>query len=348
MVVFEKSLEYLNPELVEEWDFERNSVSPKEVNATSHVYYWWKCSMCGYRWKTATYRRHYGSGCPICSRIKTKKGVNDLMSQRPDLMKEWDFLKNDKNPDQISLHANYKAHWKCKNGHEWEQLVSSRVYRNSKCPYCSGRILIETENSLFVKRPDIASELYDKSIDAKKIKYNSKRIMSWECKEGHIWETSVYHRVINGSKCPCCMGKRVVEGINDFATLYPELLDEWNYEKNKTNPSQVGASSIKLFHWKCVKGHEWRTSIAHRTKDKSGCPYCAGQKVIVGETDLKTKCPEIADEYYCEKNRLAIEQIHWGSTKRVWWKCTMCGNVWRARVEKRTKLGTGCPVCSQC
>lgn len=32
--------------------------------------------------------------------------------------------------------------------------------------------------------------------------------------------------------CPYCTGQKVRKGINDFATLYPDLLKEWDWDKN--------------------------------------------------------------------------------------------------------------------
>ena len=37
-------------------------------------------------------------------------------------------------------------------------------------------------------------------------------------------------------------------------------------------------STQTKFWWKCNKGHEWQSTIAHRTFMKSGCPYCIGRK----------------------------------------------------------------------
>ena len=39
---------------------------------------WWKCSVCGYEWKTAISARTRGIGCPACSNKTVWKGHNDL------------------------------------------------------------------------------------------------------------------------------------------------------------------------------------------------------------------------------------------------------------------------------
>ncbi|PEU80997.1 hypothetical protein COI79_32665 [Bacillus thuringiensis] len=33
-----------------------------------------------------------------------------------------------------------KVWWKCEKGHEWKTEISSRTSKNTKCPYCIGRL----------------------------------------------------------------------------------------------------------------------------------------------------------------------------------------------------------------
>lgn len=57
--------------------------------------------------------------------------------------------------------------------------------------------------------------------------------------------------------------------------------------------------------------------------------------------------PELAMDFDEEKNDgLKIENITYGSEKRVWWKCSTCNHSWAHSVFRRT-LGQGnCPKCS--
>lgn len=49
------------------------------------------------------------------------------------------------------------------------------------------------------------------------------------------------------------------------------------------------------------KGHEWQAKIATRVAG-SGCPVCAGRKIVPGENDLATMIPDVAAEWLQEKN----------------------------------------------
>ena len=67
----------------------------------------------------------------------------------------------------------------------------------------------------------------------------------------------------------------LIIGINDLATLYPEIVSEWNYEKNgNLLPNQVTAKSNKKVWWICNKGHNWQARISNRIILGRGCPKC--------------------------------------------------------------------------
>ena len=37
-----------------------------------------------------------------------------------------------------------------------------------------------------------------------------------------------------------------------------------------------------------------------------------------------------------------------GSSKKVWWKCSIAKHEWQATVHHRIYAGSGCPFCSHC
>ena len=86
-------------------------------------------------------------------------------------------------------------------------------------------------------------------------------------------------------------------GQNDLGTLNPELAKQWHPTKNEDLlPQQVTPGSKKKVWWQCEKGHEWQTSIGHRTRG-NGCPYCHSHRLrplSPGENDLYTVNPEVA------------------------------------------------------
>ena len=166
----------------------------------------------------------------------------------------------------------------------------------------------------------------------------------WKCHEGHEWQTLIYHRS-KGSNCPFCTGKKVFLGFNDLQTINPDLAKEWNYDKNNgLTPSEVTPSSNKKVWWKCSKGHEWESTINHRTSGRR-CPYCFSKTVLKGYNDLQTINPTLAKEWNYDKNdKLSPTEVMSNSDKKVWWKCHK-GHEWQATVYSRNK-GSACPVCN--
>ncbi|MBQ3527539.1 MAG: zinc-ribbon domain-containing protein [Clostridia bacterium] len=184
-------------------------------------------------------------------------------------------------------------------------------------------------------------------LDPSKITVGSHSKAWWICKYGHEWEAEIKNRAKSGTGCPYCSNKKVLIGFNDLATTNPEIAAEWHFEKNKELlPTMVSEGSIKKVWWKCSKGHEWRALVVNRAVRKSGCPYCANQKVLIGFNDLATTNPEIAAEWHFEKNKeLLPTMVSPGSNKKVWWKCSK-GHEWQTLVVKKAVRKNGCPYCS--
>ena len=169
----------------------------------------------------------------------------------------------------------------------------------------------------------------------------------WRCNQGHSWCSMISSRVSGGTGCPFCTGKAVISGDNDLQTAFPEIAAQWDGKKNGSlQPDQVTPSSNRKVWWQCEKGHSYRMQIASRVQRHSGCPYCAGVKVLPGFNDLASHNPDIAAQWHPSKNgSLTPEQVTYGSTKRVWWLCPR-GHEWKTIITARTYMGSGCPVCS--
>ena len=280
------------------------------------------------------------------------KGVNDLQTMFPEIAAQWHQEKNGTlSPDMVVAHSSQRAWWKCERGHEWQTIIGSRTKKEkSGCPYCTGRYAAAGLNDLQSRYPEIAAEWnYGKNtLRPDQITFGSGKKVWWKCKEGHEWLASPNSRTGMHSNCPYCTKRKVITGVNDLQTKYPEIAAEWNQEKNGSLlPSQISPGSLQKVWWKCGKGHEWLAKPVCRTKDQTNCPYCAGMILIPGENDLLTKCPSVAAQWNIEKNgTLLPSQVMAGSQKKVWWKCSR-GHEWQAVISSRTnEKQVGCPYCS--
>ncbi len=93
-------------------------------------------------------------------------------------------------------------------------------------------------NSLAKVHPELVSEWSERNfpLTPDNITYGSNKRVWWKGSCGHEWQASVKARS-KGEGCPICSGARVVEGINDLATVKPKLSLEWS-EKNTIKPIQ--------------------------------------------------------------------------------------------------------------
>ncbi|CAD6005408.1 protein of unknown function [Agreia sp. COWG] len=66
-------------------------------------------------------------------------------------------------------------------------------------------------------------------------------------KHGHRWITTVAIRN-EGSGCPYCSSHRVLAGFNDFASIRPSLVKEWDQAANgDLKPTQVTGCGVDRY-----------------------------------------------------------------------------------------------------
>ena len=175
---------------------------------------------------------------------------------------------------------------------------------------------------------------------------SSQKKVWWRCSKGHEWQATVKSRVYLESNCPVCSNVKIAPGVNDLATLSPDVAAQWHPERNgNLTPQMVGKGSSKKVWWRCEKGHEWQATVVSRVGSGYGCPCCVGLRVIPGETDLVTLRPDIAAQWDYERNGdIDPRNVSASSHKKVWWRCEK-GHSWQAMVTSRTDKNTGCPCC---
>ena len=275
---------------------------------------------------------------------------NSLSVKCPEIEREWNYEKNGSLlPSAFSYSSNLIVWWKCPKGHEWQAAIDHRA-RGQGCPVCSNRMVVAGVNDLATVNPKLVEEWnYEKNgeLMPQQVLANSSKKAWWKCPKGHEWQTSIEHRA-RGQGCPICSNKQVLVGYNDLATVYPELIKEWNFEKNKgIKPTDYVFSSSKKVWWIDSFKHEWQAVIYCRTVMHQGCPICRGKKILSGFNDLQTKNPKLAEEWNYKKNAPILpSEVSPFSHSKVWWKCSSCGNEWSASIKHRN-YGSGCPVCAK-
>lgn len=195
----------------------------------------------------------------------------------------------------------------------------------------------KVKQPLSVTHPELAKEAFGWDPNV----YHNDRAEKylWMCSFGHQWESFIHVRK-NGRGCPECGkgkgGRKVELGVSDLATTHPDLLSQ----VSGWNASDYLAGSKAQKEWICKAGHKWIATISNRALNKSGCPYCAGSKPIVGVTDFATQYPEMAKEV----DGWNPGEYTSGSNAKMAWKCAF-GHKWISTIGSRTNQHTKCPTC---
>lgn len=143
------------------------------------------------------------SGCPICNREK-ESYHRSFAFHYPEMLKEWDYEKNDVNPKIISKHSCKEVYWKCDKNHSFLQAINSRACREYKCPYCTNKRVLKGFNDLWTTHPHIA-EFLENPNDGYEYTYGSTVKLNFKCKDcGCVKNATISDIVKNGFKCPCC------------------------------------------------------------------------------------------------------------------------------------------------
>ena len=183
------------------------------------------------------------------------------------------------------------------------------------------------------------------NIELTNVRAHSGAYAWWICEKGHEWNARISSRTrkIRPTGCPYCSGKKAICGVNDLATVYPEVVNEWNWELNKgrTPETFLPQSNVKVW-WRCKNGHDYESTICNRMNGKK-CPYCAGKKPIKGINDFETIYPEIAKSWDYGKNKKLPSEFLPVSNQSAFWKCD-AGHSWERRICDRIKAD--CPYCS--
>lgn len=414
------SLSLCYPALLEEWDYNKNTLEPQSIPPQTGRKVWWICKKCGHSWKASVQSRtKNGTGCPKCGKEKARetteknklKRYGSLAKTNPELLREWDYALNNISPDSISWHYSKKVHWICIKGHKFESAPNRRVRLGKGCPICAREsgtsfpeqaiyfyinTIVPSENRYLHKGIEI--DVYIPSLKVG-IEYdgiyfhNSMKSAKQEVKKNKILEVdgirlirikeSTEYKVVGDTifivptknydylkdainfiinKIGLCeeididpirdrmqiLEQYVVnEKNNSIVQKMPDVAKQWDYLKNGTiKPEYIRASSNQKFWWKCENGHSWTASVYSRANG-NGCPCCSGKTLVLGENDLLSQNSKLAEEWIIQKNgNLTPNMVTIRNGKNVWWKCSKCGHEWKTSVAHRSE-GKGCPVCGR-
>lgn len=232
-------------------------------------------------------------------------------NQNKEIMRKWDYEKNNAEgiyPNELTEGSHKHANFICPDcGNKWKGEIRD-AGRYNGCKVCMRKARstsnfqtrLKKGKPLFETNPELEKEWDFK--ENEKIGLYPEKVMAgtpkeahWICSLNHHYVAYISNRAKKHTGCTFCSGQEVLEGFNDLATTRPELLKEWDYEKNsKINlfPNKVMRGTHENAYWICPVGHEYVKEIKLRTSGQ-GCTECAKES--------QTSFPEQTIYYYMRK-----------------------------------------------
>ena len=392
--LYDWCIENKRQDILNQWHTTKNGqLDPINIAACSNKKVWWFLPYddpqtgkhFDLEWQANVANRvDRNQGCPFLSGKRVLAGFNDIQTTHPDVAKQWHPTKNGEvTTSNISAGSMYEAWWllpyddPITGKHfdfEWKSAVDNRTNKKVGCPFLSNpaKAVWSGFNDLATRCPELIKEWdYEKnSIKPTDILPGSNQVVHWKLEycdpttgKTHIfkWKETPNNRTRNNLGCPYLTNHQIKSDFNSINALYPEVLKEWDYEKNEKiglYPDKVSPNSGRKAWWKMLYVDpntkkqfvfEWECAIYNKVVLKASCPYLINQKVHPEFNSLAAKNPDLAKEWHPTKNgQLKPTDVTAASTKKVWWQIEVDGKVyeWKASISHRNS-GQTHPVLSQ-
>lgn len=120
-------------------------------------------------------------------------------------------------------------------------------------------------------------------------------------------------------------------------------------EMNIINPNIniLGKYKNTKSHVECeckICGFKWSPNVGNLLHNKSGCPVCAGNKIVKGMNDLWTTHPEIAKLLKFKEDGYITS--HACNSRKLWFICPTCNHEIYKHPSEVYYHGLACPRCS--
>lgn len=117
--------------------------------------------------------------------------------------------------------------------------------------------------------------------------------------DGYEWDADP-RKLLRGSKCPVCTNHKVLSGVNDVATIRPDLV---KYFKNKNDANNYTIGSEKIIDVICPKcGYEDKIRIGNLSRFGFSCNGCyeiqyGRKRMPYGYWNINTMSEYLTEKY---------------------------------------------------
>lgn len=172
-----------------------------KISSGSNKRAMFRCGICDMEFESAIVNMVKSkNNCPYCSGRYAIPGKTDLATVNPELSAQ---MVDQELSHEILPNSGREVEWLCPDcGQTWWDFPYHRSI-GIGCPVCANKKVVAGFNDIATTHPDVAIELLDGSLANNIVAGSGKRV-SWICKDGHVWETTPYHRCYEGTGCPIC------------------------------------------------------------------------------------------------------------------------------------------------
>jgi hypothetical protein len=212
----------------------------------------WQCEK-GHQWNAISSSIRQGHWCPTCSYEKSR--------ERQRHFDNIDQIIKEKGGEWVSgeyINAKSNLRIKCEKGHIWD-VLEGNLKRGGWCPECARRkrLTIQKMNDLARERGGLCLSKEYKNIRSK---------LTWQCNEGHTWD-STPSNILNNCWCPICADFKQRNGLN-----IQEMMRIAHMRGGICLSKEYVNTRSKLL-WECEKGHRWESSLSNINLNH-WCPEC--------------------------------------------------------------------------
>ena len=271
------------PNLLKEWDYEKNNVLgifPNKFSYGSRKKVWWICPNCEYEYQQSIvlhfslYKKSCHHGCPKCNNLKktsfpeqaiyyyVKQIFPDAINSDKHLGMELDIYISSLN---VAIEYDGQA-W-----HNTDRKIKADLRKNQLCvdnnielirirePKC-----VSIGDCTIFNRKDTTTNLSLDIVISDILRYLT---------------SSILIDVDTTRDTPIILSQYATKQYeNSLSYCYPNIAKEWHPIKNGTlTPDKVAKYSNRKVWWRDELGHEWQMQISERTRNKS----CNKNKALI-------------------------------------------------------------------
>lgn len=198
---------------------------------------------------------------------KTSKlivGIDDLETKRKEYISEWDYEKNEIQPNEISYKSKKKVWWKCRENHSYKLGIDRKIKSQySMCPEC------KTNFWDYEKNNNSMENMYEK---------DKTKAYWWKCEKNH----SFYGIQCDEVYCPVCLREAPFDALTEEI---PDILEQFTLTPYENSIYIL----LKEYNMSSTDYYEYTDIRSLKTKQKRHKIEHFGIKILESDFNLLTR-----------------------------------------------------------